>query len=80
MVRETPGRDGRRSPVLRTGCGREVSVTRLRVDGGQAPIERVSLSISCQDHDGERLWTSLTPDEARRLARWLFDQAGPAAR
>ncbi|WP_199433226.1 hypothetical protein [Qaidamihabitans albus] len=75
-MRGIRARDGRR-PLLRTGCGREVAVTRLRVAGGADTIDRITLSISCQDHDGDRMWTSMTPAEARRLAHRLLDEAGP---
>jgi hypothetical protein len=71
--------------VLRTGCGRELVVSRLRLDGLPRPVDRVVLDIGCQPYDRDEVWVSMTAAEARQLAAHLMVQAavlegGSAAR
>jgi putative redox protein len=67
---------GRPRSSFWTTCGRELAVSSLKVDCETHAIERITLSISRQSHDDDRVWASLTPEEARRLAQWLLAQAG----
>jgi hypothetical protein len=60
---------------VRTRCGRELAVGRLRLDGLGRPVNRVTLDIGCQPHDREQVWASLTVGEARQLAAHLLAQA-----
>jgi len=73
MTQPTPRRPAK--GVVRTSCGRELAVGRLRLDGLGRPVNRVTLDIGCQSYDGEQLWASLTVGEARRLAAHLLAQA-----
>lgn len=63
-----------KSATIRTSCGRMVSVDRLTLEE-LAPIGRVVLRIDCQRAERDHLWTSLTTEEARRLAAHLLAQA-----
>jgi hypothetical protein len=63
------------SAVVQTGCGRELVVGRLRLDGLAQPVRRVTLDIGCQPYDHDQVWASLTAAEARQLAGMLLTQA-----
>jgi hypothetical protein len=69
------GRVVRPGAVLRTGCGRELVVSRLRLDGLPHPVRRVVLGIGCQPYDQDEVWVSMTAAEARQLAGQLMVQA-----
>lgn len=64
--------------MVRTTCGRELTVSHLRLDRIAHPTARVTVSIPrrAEDHDG--VWAGLTPDEARRLAALLLAHAETA--
>ncbi|MEU8690179.1 hypothetical protein [Streptomyces sp. NPDC048665] len=69
-----------RSPVaesrLVTMCGRRIEVRRLRLGLADRPVSRIALDVG-EDRGGvPGVWASLTPDEARGLARLLLRQAG----
>jgi putative redox protein len=64
--------------MVRTVCGREFTVGELRLEHVGHPIVRVSFSTHPLPQDGETLWASLTPDEARRLAAYLLSHAAAA--
>ncbi|MBD0842905.1 hypothetical protein ICC28_30065 [Streptomyces sp. TRM68416] len=67
-------------PALVTGCGRRITVHRLRLALSDRPINRVALDVG-PDQGGEPgVWAALTADEARRLAELLLTQAGAAER
>jgi hypothetical protein len=65
--------------VVRTGCGRELVIGRLRLDGLPRPVRRVTLDVACQPYDRAEVWASLTVDEARQLAAHLLAQAALVA-
>jgi hypothetical protein len=58
--------------VVRTSCGREFVVGRLRLDGLPHPALRVTLDVGCQPYDRGEVWVSLTAAEARHLAGQLL--------
>lgn len=64
--------------VVRTVCGREFTVGNLRLENLARPAGRVSLSTRPLPQDGDTLWASLTPQEARRLAAHLLAHAAAA--
>ncbi|HZU55156.1 MAG TPA: hypothetical protein VFA06_04760 [Actinocrinis sp.] len=64
--------------VVRTTCGREFTVSGLRLERLAHPAARVSLSTSPLPQDGDTLWASFTPQEARRLAAHLLAHAAAA--
>ncbi|MQA87448.1 MAG: hypothetical protein GEV03_23195 [Streptosporangiales bacterium] len=66
--------------ALRTTCGRELAVGRLRLSGLDHPVTRVTLEIGCQPYDRDAVWASLTAAEARRLAARLLAQAAAIER
>lgn len=72
-ARHGVGRD-----VVRTVCGREFTVSDLRLDQLAHPAARVSLSTRRLPQDADTLWASLTPEEARRLAAHLLAHAAEA--
>ena len=61
--------------VVRTSCGRELVVGRLRLDGLPHRTLRVTLDVGCQPYDRGEVWMSLTAAEARQLAGRLLAQA-----
>lgn len=69
----TAGRD-----VVRTTCGREFTVGKLRLEHVGHATARVSLSTPLLSQDVETLWASLTPREARELAGHLLAHAAAA--
>ena len=64
--------------VVRTVCGREFTVSDLRLEKLAHPAARVSLSTRPLPQDAETLWASFTPQEARRLAAHLLAHAASA--
>lgn len=64
--------------VVRTVCGREFTVSDLRLERLAHPAARVSLSTRPLPQDTDTLWASLTADEARRLAAHLLAHAAAA--
>ena len=64
--------------VVRTTCGREFVVGRLRLEGPPYPALRVTLDVECQPYDRGEVWASLTAAEARQLAGQLLAQAAAA--
>jgi putative redox protein len=66
--------------VVRTTCGRELVVGRLRLTGLPHPTLRVTLDVGCQPYDRGVVWASLTAAEARQLAGQLLAQAAAADR
>jgi hypothetical protein len=65
--------------TIRTRAGRRFTVDRLLLDE-VAPIGRVILRVTCRRAERDRLWTSLTAAEARRLAEGLLAQAAVVER
>jgi putative redox protein len=78
--RERAGGRAASRTVIRTSCGRELVVGRLRLDGLPHPTLRVTLDIGCQPYDRGEVWASLTAAEARQLATQLLAQATAAER
>ncbi len=66
--------------VVRTSCGRELVVGRLRLDGLPHRTLRVTLDVGCQPYDHGEVWASLTAAEARQLAGHLLAQAAAVER
>lgn len=64
--------------VVRTACGRELTIGRLRLDGVRPCVGRVTLDVGCEPYDRGEVWASLTPDEARCVALALLDEADAA--
>ncbi len=64
--------------VVRTSCGRTITIGRLTLTGPAHPLGRITVNIDCQPHDHEQVWMSLTAAECRRLAGSLLDQADAA--
>ncbi|WP_239109667.1 MULTISPECIES: OsmC family protein [Streptomyces] len=60
---------------LHTHCGRTINVTRFTPRGLPKRMGRVVLDTSFASYDEDELWTSLTAEEARRLAGLLLFQA-----
>ncbi|MEV4045053.1 OsmC family protein [Streptomyces sp. NPDC049744] len=60
---------------LHTRCGRTLNVTRFTPQGLPTRMSRVVLDTSFASYDEDELWTSLTAEEARRLAGLLLLQA-----
>lgn len=61
--------------VMRTACGRELTVSTLKPDPKSHRAERVVLGASLNRNDLERCWSGLTAAEARRLAGYLLAHA-----
>lgn len=68
-----------KTATMHTSGGRTVSVDRLLLEQA-APIGRVVLRIDCRRAERDHLWTSLTAEEARRLAEYLVIQAASVER
>jgi putative redox protein len=66
--------------TVRTGCGREITVGRLRFRGREHPHGRVTLDVGLQPYDHDDAWVSLTSGEARRLALSLLAEAAAVER
>lgn len=64
--------------AMRTTCGRDLVVGRLRLEGLARPVGRVTLDVSCLPYDHNEVWTSLTAAEARHLAALLLAEAARA--
>ena len=69
------GSASRAHDVMRTACGRELTVSTLQPDPRGHHADRVVLGASLNRGDLERCWSSLTADEARRLAGYLLAHA-----
>ncbi|GAA1964266.1 hypothetical protein [Catenulispora subtropica] len=61
--------------VMRTTCGRELTVNTLQPDPGGHHADRVVLGTSLNRGDLERCWAGLTVEEARQLAGMLLAHA-----
>lgn len=61
--------------VMRTACGRELTVSTLEADPHGRRADRVVLGASLNRGDLERCWSGLTADEARQLAGYLLAHA-----
>ncbi len=64
--------------AMRTTCGRDLVVGRLRLEGLARPVGRVTLDVGCRPYDHNEVWTSLTAAEARHLAALLLAEAARA--
>ena len=62
------------SPLV-TSCGRRILVKELRLPTPGRPIGRVTLDVGPDQGDEHGVWASLTPAEARELARRLLAHA-----
>ncbi|MFF3404890.1 hypothetical protein ACFYW8_01425 [Streptomyces sp. NPDC002742] len=62
------------SPLV-TSCGRRISVKEMRLATPDRPIGRVTLDVGPDQGDEHGVWASLTPAEARELARRLLAHA-----
>lgn len=60
---------------LVTSCGRRISVKEMRLTTPDRPIGRVTLDVGPDQGDEHGVWASLTPAEARELARRLLAHA-----
>ncbi|MFG3167853.1 hypothetical protein [Streptomyces sp. NPDC048200] len=60
---------------LVTSCGRRIAVKELRLFSPDRPIGRVTLDVGPDQGDEHGAWASLTPAEARELARRLVAHA-----
>ncbi|MER5396024.1 hypothetical protein [Streptomyces sp. NPDC002599] len=60
---------------LVTSCGRRISVKELRLPTPGRTIGRVTLDVGPDQGDEHGVWASLTPAEARELARRLLAHA-----
>ncbi|MFD0274225.1 OsmC family protein [Kitasatospora sp. NPDC127111] len=66
--------------LLRTRCGRTITVSRF-AEGVMPPdLGRVVLDMAREPYDQDLVWASLTPDEARALAGLLIQQAAAVER
>ena len=73
--------DARQQPPvipLVTACGRRITVKPLRLGAAGRPFARVALEVGPERGGVSRVWAGLSPDEARRLARLLGEQADRA--
>ncbi|MET7739508.1 hypothetical protein [Streptomyces sp. NPDC005385] len=78
MTRFGQGRaDGARAAdaPLVTSCGRRIAVKELRLFSPVRPVGRVTLDVGPDQGDEHGAWASLTPAEARELARRLVAHA-----
>jgi uncharacterized OsmC-like protein len=66
--------------IVRTACGRAITIGRLRVTGPPRAMDRVTMRLEHQPHDEAEIWASLTPAESRALAGRLLAQAAAAER
>ncbi|GGM07722.1 hypothetical protein GCM10010129_59520 [Streptomyces fumigatiscleroticus] len=71
-----PGPGGE-SPLV-TSCGRRIRVKCLRLAIPERPIGRVTLDVGGDHGEEPGVWTALTADEARDLARRLLAHAAAA--
>ncbi|MFF3611657.1 hypothetical protein [Streptomyces sp. NPDC002580] len=62
------------SPLV-TSCGRRIAVKEMRLAALDRPIGRVTLDVGPDQGDEHGVWASLTPAEARELARRLLAHA-----
>ncbi|MGW0965167.1 hypothetical protein [Streptomyces sp. NPDC002516] len=60
---------------LVTSCGRRIHVKELRLPTPGRTIGRVTLDVGPDQGDEHGVWASLTPTEARELARRLLAHA-----
>ncbi|MEW2167947.1 hypothetical protein AB0912_33860 [Streptomyces sp. NPDC007084] len=60
---------------LVTSCGRRIAVKELRLFSPDRPVGRVTLDVGPDRGDEHGAWASLTPAEARELARRLIAHA-----
>ena len=70
--------NGTEKTVVRTTCGRELTIGRFRLNGLRPLAERVTLDVGCEAYDRGEVWASLTPTEARRVALALVGEADAA--
>jgi putative redox protein len=66
--------------IVRTACGRAITIGRLRVSGPPSAVDRVTMQLAREAHDSGEIWASLTPSESRALAGRLLAQAAAADR
>lgn len=66
--------------VLRTTCGRELTVSTMRPDPAGGHGGRIVLGTSLNPGELERCWSGLTAAEARLLAGYLLAHAEGAGR
>lgn len=71
---------GRIRDVMRTACGRELTVSTLRPDPVGRHAGRIVLGTSLNPGELERCWSGLTAQEARLLAGYLLAHAEGAGR
>jgi putative redox protein len=67
-----------RHEVMRTSCGRTITVGRLKLTGPAPPLGRITMNLGCEPHDRGQVWMSLTASECRHLAGILLAQAASA--
>lgn len=78
MTRSGQGRPvgaGAADAPLVTSCGRTIAVKELRLFSPDRPVGRVTLDVGPDQGDEHGAWASLTPAEARELARRLMAHA-----
>ncbi|MFG2310567.1 hypothetical protein ACGFS9_18110 [Streptomyces sp. NPDC048566] len=77
MTRSGQGLGGARAAdaPLVTSCGRRIAVKELRLFCPEHPVGRVTLDVGPDQGDEHGVWASLTPAEARELARRLLAHA-----
>jgi len=61
--------------LIHTRCGRTIAVSRFAPGLLPRGMGRVVLDTACETYDQNEVWASLTPGEARDLARLLLFQA-----
>ncbi|WP_207782089.1 hypothetical protein [Phytoactinopolyspora limicola] len=67
-----------RHETMYTSYGRVVEVGRLRLPGVSRPVDRIVVDVPRTNPEYDDLWLSLSPAEARDLARRLVRQAAEA--
>ncbi|AYY14245.1 hypothetical protein EF847_17630 [Actinobacteria bacterium YIM 96077] len=67
-----------RHETMCTSYGRTVEVGRLRLPGVNEPVQRIVLDVPRSNPEYDRLWLSLSPQEARDLADRLERYAAEA--
>jgi putative redox protein len=66
--------------IVRTACGRAITIGRLRVTGPPHVVNRVTMRLEHEPYDNGEVWASLTAAESRALAGRLLAQAAAAER
>ncbi|MFJ6215629.1 hypothetical protein ACIQGZ_20200 [Streptomyces sp. NPDC092296] len=72
--------DGEPPAPLVTSCGRLIKVAMLCFGSLDRPFARIALEIGPERGGASRVWAGLHPQEARRLAGLLLEQAARAER